>query len=190
MAFRMRGDSDVPVRPRPDEVSEFSRGVECLAWGLDALRQVAPKGKDVIDAVFLVILDDCGDFVARVGHAGQVGHRFDLEVVADGSDPVASRASSGAAGPVGDRHELWTVFREAVEGLFQAFGAGFVTWSREFEGQRLARIKQARDAGHTGSTHPLPLPEEEGIWGLDAGASLGGAARVGSVEARTAGAGV
>ena len=113
--------------------------------------EVAAKGEDVLDVVGLVVLDDGGDFVAGVRDAGEVGHGLDVEVVADGLDPVSSRPSGRSAGAVGDGHELGTVSGEAGEGPGQAFGPGVFAGRGEFEGQRLARIKQLRDAGHSHS---------------------------------------
>ena len=146
------GDGDVPVGALADEAGEFGGGVEGLGGRFGVLGQVAAEGEDVVDAVVLVVGDDCGDLVAGVGDAGEVRHGLDAEVVADLADPVSGGSTGGAAGAVGDGHKVGPVSGETGEGLDQALGAGVVAGGGEFEGQGWARIKQLRDAGHGDST--------------------------------------
>jgi len=104
-----RGDAERP-RLRSDELDEFGREAKALRVRHEAFfadRRVTAQCDEVLYAGVLQTIEKRDQFVASGSHAGQVGHRFDADLVLDVGDQFDRALPGAAAGAVRDRDEIW-----------------------------------------------------------------------------------
>ncbi len=130
-------DADMVAMSFADEGDEFiGVGKAALDGGEGgrAAGRVAAEGEDVVDAGGGDAVEDGGHFVAIGADAGEVGHGFDADFLADAGDDIDGLLADGAAGPPGDGDEGGLEFGEFGDGAFE-LGDGLVgTGREEFEG--------------------------------------------------------
>ena len=76
---------------------------------------VAAQGEDVFDAVCGEVLEDVVDVVQPLPDAGEMGHRFELELLLDFERDLQRAGAGAAGGAVGARGEGWTQLVQARE---------------------------------------------------------------------------
>ncbi len=143
-----------------DHVVEQVHRVEVVARLVDATcGWVAAEGEDVLDAEFGVVLEQRRDVVAAVTATGEVRHRRPGGLAEHPLDHVAGAVPVGAAGAVGDRHEVGSQRLDRRDRAPERHVRGRGLRWEELERQRPLGREEIRDPGHcTEATDPYLTP--------------------------------